>query len=391
MRIGMQLLSLKPGQVGGQEVLVRRLLTQMRPQLGQDHLIVLARPDFVVHPDLHALASDPQVELIAEQPEPHYGADYADWNLRLLDAANLDVVCFPLSFFYPRPLPLPVVVHVPDIQHEYYPEYFSAEQLRWRRERIPQSVLLADAVVTYSEFSARCLRERMYVPPRSLRVIPSAGFTPQELTGRRDGWSQETARSSPVLPHAPFVLYPAADWPHKNHETLLRAMALLARAGRPEHLVLTGMISERSTELRQLATELGLAERVHLLGCVRRRDLIDLYSSAAVLAFPSRFEGFGQPLLEAMQLGCPVVASRAGGVVETAGPAALYADDNPEDWAERLLEVLANEGLQEDLVRRGSRRSGEFDWSICAARHLEVLRDSAGVGRAATAEAAAAP
>ncbi|MBK8914664.1 MAG: glycosyltransferase family 4 protein [Phycisphaerales bacterium] len=390
MRIGIQVLSLKPGSVGGQEVFVRRLLSQLPDQLGADRLVLFARPQFVVHPDLDALVRDRRVEVIAENPEPQYGPGYSDWVTRLLDDAALDVVCYPLSFFFPRPLSVPVVLHVPDIQHEYFPEYFSDEQLAWRRERIAPSVALADTIVTYSQFSARCLRERMFVPPDALQVIPSAGFTTAETASLRADWDPAHARSTRVLPDAPFVLYPAGDWPHKNHETLLQAFALLARAGRPEHLVLTGMISQRRDELIRLIDRHGLSARVHLLGCVRRRDLIGLYSSAAALAFPSRFEGFGQPLIEAMQMGCPVVASRAAGVMETAGEAAVFADDDPVSWAERLVEVLANEALQEELVKRGARRAAEFDWEHCARRHLQILRSTASRAAAAAGPGGAA-
>ena len=374
MRIGFQLLSLRPGQVGGQEVLVRRLLTQIVPQLRDDRLVVFARPQFIVHPDVDFLTRERRVELVSVDPEPYYGDDYEEWNLQLLDDARLDVVCFPLSFFFPRPLHIPVVVHIPDIQHEFYPEYFSAEQLAWRRDRIAPSALMADAVVTYSEASARSFRERLFVPREALHVIPSGGFTPEELASRRGDWQPESAASTRLLPEAPFVLYPAADWPHKNHETLLRAMALLARAGRPEHLVLTGMLSQRRDALLALAQELGISDRTHMLGCVRRRDLIDLYASAAALACPSRFEGFGQPLIEAMQLGCPIVASRASAVLETAGDAAVFAEDDPTDWAGRLLTVLANPTLQDDLARRGYLRAMGFDWESCAIRHLDLLR-----------------
>lgn len=382
MRIGFQLLSLRPGQVGGQEVFIRRLLGQIAQILRDDRLILFARPQFIVHPDVDALRREPRVEIIVGEPEQHYGPGYEMWNRDMLDDAKLDVVCFPLSFFFPRPLPMPVVLHIPDIQHEFYPEYFAPDQLAWRRERIGPSALLADAVVTYSNASARTFRERLFTPPESLHVIPSGGFTKEELESRRGDWQPESATSTRLLPEAPFVLYPAADWPHKNHETLLRAIALLARAGRPEHLVLTGMLTQRRDELATLARELEITDRVHFLGCVRRRDLIDLYASASALAFPSRFEGFGQPIVEAMQLGCPVIASRAAAVVETAGDAAIYADDDAADWAARLLTVLANPTLQDDLARRGYLHSAAFDWDSCARRHLDLLRSVAerGVG-----------
>jgi glycosyltransferase involved in cell wall biosynthesis len=172
----------------------------------------------------------------------------------------------------------------------------------------------------------------------------------------------------------PFVFYPAADWPHKNHPTLLRAMAILVQSGRPEHLVLTGILAQSGDKLRALADELGIADRVHFLGCVDQRTLIGLYRRAALLAFPSRFEGFGLPLVEAMQLGCPVVASRAGAVVETAGNAAVFCDDSPEAWAEALAAVLVLPALQADLRRRGHARAAEFAWDRCARCYLDLFR-----------------
>ncbi len=371
VRIGIQVLSLKPGQVGGQEVFVRRLLRHLVPQLGDERLVLFLRPELASEPACDALCAHPRVEAVVENPERHYGDGYAAWNLRLLERAALEVVYFPLSFFYPRPLPLPVVLHVPDIQHEYFPEYFPPEQLAWRRERIPESIALADAVITYTSFSADGLREKLGADPARLHVIPAGGFLENEIY---PGTGDATATSDSAGGH-PFIFYPAADWPHKNHETLLRAMAILAERGRTEHLLLTGMLSQRGGALRILTDDLGLSDRVHSLGCVSQEQLIRLYRTAELMAFPSHFEGFGLPLVEAMQLGCPVVASKAEGVVETAGDAAIFCDDDPHAWAETLASVLDNAELRADLRRRGHERVAHFDWNRCAAEHLALLRE----------------
>jgi glycosyltransferase involved in cell wall biosynthesis len=372
VRIGMQVLSLKPGEVGGQGVFVRRLLQHLVPQLGDERLVLFLRPELAAEPACDALCAHPKVEAVVESPERHYGDGYAAWNLRLLERAALDVVYFPLSFFYPRPLPLPVLLHVPDIQHEYFPEYFPPEQLAWRRERIPESIALADAVITYTSFSASGLREKLRADPNKLHVIPAGGFPSDEIRAARRAMARRAMARGAMAPR--FIFYPAADWPHKNHETLLRAMALLAERGRTEHLVLTGMLSQRGETLDTLARELSLGDRVHFLGCVTQEQLIRLYRAAELMAFPSRFEGFGLPLVEAMQLGCPVVASRAEGVVETAGDAAIFCDDDPGAWAEALGTILDDADLRADLRRRGYARAGHFDWNRCAAEHLVLLR-----------------
>lgn len=371
MRFGVQILSLQPGTVGGQEVFLRRLLPELLPLLGDDRLVLFGRPALAADGAFSGLLADERVESVVEDPTPHYGSGYADWNRRLLDRARLDAVYFPLFFFYPRPLALPVVLHIPDIQHEYMPENFTADELAWRRERIPESVRLAEAVITPSQFTAVGLCDRLGADPEKVHVLPFGGFSPDVLEG-----GVTAALPREVSDH-PFVLYPAADWPHKNHETLLRAMALLAKRGRPEHVVLTGLLARRRESLLGLVRQLGLSERVHWLGPVSESVLIRLYRAARVMAFPSQFEGFGLPLVEAMQLGCPVVASRAAGVAETAGEAAAYCDGPAEVWADALQAVLSDDVLSRALRDRGLQRAAQFSWRECAARHIELLRQIA--------------
>ncbi|MFH1417358.1 MAG: glycosyltransferase family 1 protein [Planctomycetota bacterium] len=373
MRFGIQILSLKPDSVGGQDVFIRRLLTHLVPQLEGDRLVLFIRPEVAAESPFKDLAANGFVELVIETPELHYGRDFARWNLNLLGRARLDCIYFPLFFFYPRPLPIPVVIHVPDLQHGYFPEYFSPDQLAWRRERIPASVELANAVITYTHFSARCLIDKLGADSRKLHVISAGGF-PEEQTKREVPEPPSVVR--PIGSH-PFIYYPAADWPHKNHETLLRAVAMLAQRGRPERLVLTGMLSQRGDVLRALIGKLGLSDRVHLLGCVPQETVIHLYRTASLMAFPSRFEGFGLPLVEAMQLGCPIVASKAEAVMETAGSAAVFCDDNAETWARELGRLLSDPAMLADLRTRGLERAADFDCHHCAARHLALFRDLA--------------
>jgi glycosyltransferase involved in cell wall biosynthesis len=376
MRIGIQILSLRPGQVGGQEVLVRRLLARIAPMLGQDRIVVFLRPEVADDAAWRSALTHPAIETACERPEQHYGEGYADWSLQLLRDAAIDVVFFPLFFFFPRPLPIPVAVHVPDLQHEYCPEYFPPEQLSWRRERIPESVAMADAVITGSDFSAATLRERLNADPERLHVIPNGGFLSEEIRS-----AEHEPTSLAGLPiSSPFIFYPAADWPHKNHETLLKAMAILGRRGRTEHLVLSGMLTQSGKRLREMASHLSILERVHFLGCVEQRQLVAIYRRAVLMAFPSRFEGFGLPLVEAMQLGCPIVASRAAAVVEVAGDAAVFCDDTPEAWAETLAATLDSPEVLEDLRRRGAVREKDFDWDQAAVRYLALFRQLAVAG-----------
>jgi glycosyltransferase involved in cell wall biosynthesis len=369
MRIGIQMLSHRAGQTGGQEINIVRMLGRMLSHLGDDNVVLFLRPDVAREPAWRPIVADPHVELVAEKPDDHYGPNYEEWNLRLLESARLNVVYFPLFFFFPRPLPIPVIVHVPDVQHEYYPQYFPADELKWRRERIAESVALADAVITFPPAVPGVLAKLSFDRAK-LHPIDAGGFLPEDI---------EAALAAPdcaaqCVADQPFFLYPAGDWPHKNHETLLHALGRMVSDGRPEHLVFTGMVSRRGAALRALADELGIADRVHWLGCVPQDELIRLYRAARGLAFPSRFEGFGMPLVEAMQLGCPIVASHATGVTMTAGDAAAYCEDDPSAWAAGLAQVSHDADLREDLRRRGFIQAAKYDWDSNARQHIELLR-----------------
>ena len=142
-------------------------------------------------------------------------------------------------------------------------------------------------------------------------------------------------------------------------------------------LVLTGMLAQRGDRLKQLAASLEIADRVHFLGHVPRSTLVALYRRAVLMAFPSRFEGFGLPLVEAMQLDCPIVASKAGAVVEVAAGAAEHCDDNPTAWADAIAGVCGDSSQRDRLIRRGRARAAQFDWERCAQRQLETLRSLA--------------
>jgi glycosyltransferase involved in cell wall biosynthesis len=160
----------------------------------------------------------------------------------------------------------------------------------------------------------------------------------------------------------PFLLYPARPWPHKNHARLYEAFALLRR-GRPElRLVLTGH------------GDFGrVPDGVEVRGLVSRAELVDLYRRAAALVFPSLYEGFGQPPLEAMACGCPVAVSNAASLPEVCGDAArLFDPHDAEAIAAAVEDVLA---APEDWSRRGLAHARRFTWARSAERHERVYEE----------------
>jgi glycosyltransferase involved in cell wall biosynthesis len=204
-------------------------------------------------------------------------------------------------------------------------------------------------VIAISEHVQQTLVERLGVAPERIRVV-QLGVDPERFR-------------SVDAPREPFLLYPANRWPHKNHDRLLAAFAQVRRE-RPElRLVLTGAGHEGRT----------VPDGVVVRGHVPQSELIRLYQTAAALVFPSLYEGFGQPVLEAMACGCPVAASDAGGLPEVCGDAALLFDPTSVDEiAAAMLRIVEGAG---DLAARGLERARPFTWEACARRHEEVYRE----------------
>jgi len=177
----------------------------------------------------------------------------------------------------------------------------------------------------------------------------------------------------------PFLYYPAASWPHKNHVALLEALRLLLDRGRFDgDLVLSGLAREGHGEVEQAIARLRLTERVRLLGHVPGGELPALYGSAEALVFPSRFEGFGLPVLEAMACGCPVACSDTTSLPEVAGGAALLFDPGaPEDIAARVGDLLDDGGLRQRLRAAGLRRAADFGWDRVARETVASYRAAA--------------
>jgi glycosyltransferase involved in cell wall biosynthesis len=261
-----------------------------------------------------------------------------------------DVLHFPLTVTIPRGTGLPRVTSVLDLQHEVYPRFFSRTELAYRRFAYRAAATGSELVVTISEHAKETIVERLGVPAGRVRVI-YLGIDHDRLRPGAD-------RREPIL------VYPANGWPHKNHGRLLEAFALIRR-DRPEvRLILTGSGLDR----------LPQQEGVEIRGHVPRDELIHLYRTAEAVIFPSLYEGFGLPPLEAMACGCPVAASNVAALPEVLGDACRYFDpEDPEDIAATVLDVLATGDV---LGARGIAHARRFGWDECARRHDDVYSEA---------------
>jgi glycosyltransferase involved in cell wall biosynthesis len=343
--VAISLLTLVPGELGGSETYARELLRALRASSELD-VQVLAPP---VAPDAgeglptivqrdYGVARTPGERLLAMTRA----------SLRRRDIAAA-VVHYPLTVALPR-VRVPSIVTLHDVQHLDLPQLFSRAERAWRRVAWHRSVRSAARVIVLSEFVRDRAIEKLRLRPGAIRVVPPgvdhARFRPGDAE------------------REPFLLYPARPWPHKNHARLYEAFVSL-RAERPGlRLVLTG------------GGDFGaVPEGVEVRGRVSDDELAHLYRTAAAVVFPSLYEGFGQPPLEAMASGCPVACSNVAALPEVAADAAcLFDPRDPNAIAEGIRDVL---DTPDGWRAKGLARAAQFSWEATARRTEAVYSELA--------------
>ena len=282
----------------------------------------------------------------------------------LVRRLGIDVWFTPHTLPAPPVLPCATVGAILDVQHEDLPELYAPRE-RARRALVYETIARTSTrVMTLSAFSRERIAARYAVDPRRLDVVPLA---PPRWT------RQPHAAEATTSPQRPYVLYPATTWRHKNHVTLVDAMARVRAGGLDVGLVLTGLEGEAHPHVMAHVAAHGLAPYVTWLGHVDEDRLRALYDGAAVVAVPSRYEGFGLPVLEALTRGVPVVASTAASLPDVAGEAAILVPPlDAAAWAEALVRVLTDERLADGLRAAGALRAQAFGPAAASAK----LRDS---------------
>jgi glycosyltransferase involved in cell wall biosynthesis len=273
---------------------------------------------------------------------------------------EIDLVWFVTVPIY-ETVDAPYIFTVWDLMHRAhpcFPEVGAFGGWPWdQREKFFQYILpRATWVVTGNEAGKKDIVDFYRVPAERVKTLPLP--TPDFALG------SVAARAPAGLDsRAPFLFYPAQFWPHKNHVTLLLALKILVEQDQMDFtVVLTGADKGNMDFVRQTAKDLGLEDRVQLLGFVARDELIYLYQNAFALAYPSFFGPDNIPPMEAFALGCPVIAARVPGAEEQMGDAALYFDPGSEaQLAARIKELHSRPDLAKSLIEPG--RSRALRWT----------------------------
>jgi glycosyltransferase involved in cell wall biosynthesis len=268
------------------------------------------------------------------------------------------------------------VVTLHDVGYRYFPEAHSFSQRLYLDLSTRWSAAVARRVIAVSHFTANDL-ERIYgTPAGKIRVIYEAA------EARRRGCAEARMRVSPQDWGArgaarAYALYLGTIQPRKNLARLIEAYGLLLRReGIEWDLVLAGKRGWLSEQLYDLARQGGFGERVHFLGYVPNDEAQSLMQNARFFAFPSLFEGFGLPVLEAQQKGVPVMCSNNSALPEVAGDAALLVDPNDvEAIADAMLQLSQDEALRQKLIAAGYENLKRFSWEKAAKETLSVFEE----------------
>lgn len=373
-KVGINLLWMVPGVVGGSETYTTRLLSGLAEQSSEDlHYTLFTLPQFATaHPEFAAdfdLAFAP----VTGQWKSFRVAGENSWlaaqaKLKKIDLLHHAGGTMPLVHSA-RP-----VLTIHDLQYLFYPEYFTRTKLTWLRQMVPRSAEAARVILVPSEFSRRTVIERLNIDPSVVIVVPH-GISPREPRGPVPDLRERYGLTGPIF------LYPAASYPHKNHLLLLEAFKKLLSVHPTALLVLTGAraylesltAKQMEARIEEEVRTLGIVDNVRRLGFVPADDLDALYQEAVATVFPSKFEGFGAPVLEAMSRACPVVAANATALPEVVSDnGLLVSPDNAEEWAETMARLIEDEDLRARLAKLGPERAREFAW----ARSASILEDA---------------
>lgn len=364
-KVGINLLFMVPGKVGGSETYLTRLLHGLIERSSDLDYTIFALPQFAeVYPEL-AKTFKTAIAPATGQIKSFRVAGENSWLAAQCRIRRIDLI-HHAGGTVPLIRTAKPVLTIHDLQYLYYPEYFTRTKLNYLKMMVPRSAEAARLVLVPSEFTRRTVIERLNIDPSIVLVVPH-GISPREPHEQ-----PPDVRAKYDLP-GPFFLFPAISYPHKNHLVLVEAFSRLV-ASRPDAmLVLTGAKGSMETRLGAEIRKLGLEQNVRRLGYLPTADLDALYAQAVALTFPSRFEGFGAPVLEAMARSCPVIAADATALPEVVRDAGvLISPDNAEEWHQAMREMLDDEELRQRLSKAGLERARGFTWKDSA----DVLEDA---------------
>jgi glycosyltransferase involved in cell wall biosynthesis len=290
-----------------------------------------------------------------------------------------------VQYTAPLSCPVPLVVSVHDVSFIEHPEYFPLARSLQLRMTVKRTIRRAVKVITPSDFSRRAIVRAYGLDERKIEVVPIAVSQTFRPVARESAWAYVQSR---FRVRTPFVLTVGDLQPRKNQIGLIRAFENLIAANPTlkHHLVIVGQKTWFSDRIVEAARKSRVSDRIQFTDFVNDDDLLQLYNACDLMVFPTFYEGFGLPLLEAMACGRAVACSNTSAIPEVANAAAILFDPNSiEDIARAMRDVLLDSELRVRMERLGQQRAALFTWERTAGRTLEIYYEVAGAGNPAAA------
>jgi glycosyltransferase involved in cell wall biosynthesis len=368
VHVGLNLIFLVPGETGGMEVAARELIPPLLAEAPAG-----TRFTAFINREAAAASDGPWGELLPAVTVPIHARNRVQWVLgeqlllpRLAARAGVDLM-HSLASTAPMRGHFARVVTIHDLIYARFPEAHAGLRDRGMRVLVPGAARRSDRVIADSQNTSEDLVALLGLDPAKIDVVPLGLGTSREAEPTPESELRERLQ----LGSREVVLSLSAKRPHKNLRALLDALAEMPGEQRPM-LVLPGYATEHEAELREHARASGVQDDVRFPSWVSAQELEGLWSLARVFVYPSLYEGFGLPVLEAMARGVPVACSRASSLPEVAGDAALMFDPHsPAQIASAVGRLLSDSALRDELRERGLARAGEFTWQRTARLTLE--------------------
>ena len=372
LRIGVNALYLIPGGVGGTEIYLRNLLEALARIDDRNRYFVFTSREA----GREICPAAPNFEAVVSRIPARFRPARLIWEQTGLPIQTikrrLDVLFSP-GFTSPLAARGRRVTMIHDLQHKRQPKNFGfLERAAWNYS-VWQSVKSSDLLLTPSETSRNDVLAVYGVRDDKVRAVLH-GVEPRFFhLGDNPAYGAAVLREAGV-PECRYLLAVSTIHPHKNFTRLLEAYGRLGAEGWPQHLVVAGLPGKSSKAVRRLLKGKDWASRVHLLGWQRREVILSLFNNAQALVFPSTFEGFGMPVLEAMASGLPVVCSDIPVLREIADGAAQFFDPaSSSAIAEGLRSALRDPTDRAELIKRGRQRAAGFSWRRTAEQTLAAF------------------
>jgi glycosyltransferase involved in cell wall biosynthesis len=360
LHVGLNLLFLVPGETGGMETYARELIPALAAERPGLRLTAFMNEEAFAE-----RASWPEMQTVKVPVHSRHRAQWVRGEQLLLPrlAAREGVeILHSLGSTSPAWGRFRRVTTIHDVIYRVFPEAHTALRARAMSVLVPLSARRSHRIVAPSESTRSDIVKHLHIAESKIDVVPlgvgARTVSPTDV---------EELRTRLELGRRAVVLTPSAKRPHKNLMRLLDAWALLPGDGTRPVLILPGYTTEHETDLERHAARIGLERDTRFLGWVSPADLEALYSVASCLVFPSLYEGFGLPVLEAMARGVPVACTDRGSLAEVAGTATLLFDpESPQEIAGAVQRILGDSELAARLRRAGREQADRFTWKVTA-------------------------